>query len=303
MGIQFGQSVFEGCKAFWDGKREVYIFRLKDHYERFVVSCNRLCMPAPPRDVFFEAVELLAGEKMSWTSPFTSDVLYIRPILYGEDFHVMPLPSSRSTLVVVTAPLRLFATKPLSLFAERNYSRAARGGLGYAKTAANYAHQYLPTQRAKEAGCDAVLWLDADTHSFIEEASTMNIFLLMEGKLVTPELGDTILAGITRRSVIQLAKERLELEVTERPISLEEVAETAERGVLTELFTSSTALGVRPVARIVDTERTIVFPEERPLMQRLQQDLLAVQRGEGPDPWGWRHTVAVAGKGAPEAAI
>lgn len=297
MGIQFGQSVFEGCKAFWGGDGPAHTFRLRDHHERIVRSSERLCMEAPPRDLFLEAVEALVGEERCWTSPFASDVLYIRPVIYGEDDHVMPLPSRRSTFVVVVAPLRLFAAKPLSLFAEREYSRAAHGGLGYSKTAANYAHQYLPTRRAEAAGCDAILWLDAETHSSIEEASTMNIFLVLGGRLVTPELRDTILAGITRDSIIRLARERLGLEVEERPILMEEVAEAVASGDLTEAFTSSTALGLRPIARIVDGGRTVVFPETRPTTDRLQAELSAVHRGTAPDPWGWRSAVLVS-KGA-----
>jgi branched-chain amino acid aminotransferase len=293
MGIQFGQSVFEGCKAFRDSTETAYTFRLPDHHERLVRSCERLCMPAPPGEVFIEAVEQLVRSRSSWTEPFASDALYIRPVLYGEDHHVMPLPSARSTFVVLTAPLRLFPGSPLALFAEKNYSRAAHGGLGFVKTAANYAHQYLPTRRAREAGCDAVLWLDAETHTSVEEASTMNIFLVHDGKLVTPELRDTILPGITRSSVIDLAREKLDLVVEERPFSVDEVAEGVQSGVITEIFTASTALGVRPVARILDGERNTILPAERPCTTRLREALLGIQQGRSPDPWGWRKALPV----------
>ena len=205
----------------------------------------------------------------------------------------MPIPSARTTFVVLTAPLRLFPREPLVLFAEREFSRAAKGGLGHAKTSANYAHQYLPTWRAKEAGCDAVLWLDAETHERIEEASTMNIFMVIGEELVTPSLQDTILPGITRRSVITLARERHGLKVVERPITLTEVAEAIEDGTLTEAFTASTALQIRSIARIVDRERNIDFPQETPWMDRLRRDLDAIQRGEADDEWGWITEVPV----------
>lgn len=293
MGIQFGQSVFEGCRAFWNGVDPARLFRIDEHYSRLVTSCERLRMPVPPQQLFVEAVANQLQDATSWSSPFPSETLYIRPVVFGQDDHVMPIPSARTTFVVLTAPLRLFPGEPLVLFAEREFSRAAKGGLGHAKTSANYAHQYLPTWRAKEAGCDAVLWLDAETHERIEEASTMNIFFVIGEELVTPSLQDTILPGITRRSVITLAHERHGLKVVERPITLTEVAETIEDGTLTEAFTASTALQIRSIARIVDGERNIDFPQETPWMDRLRRDLDAIQRGEADDEWGWITEVPV----------
>ena len=293
MGIQFGQSVFEGCKAFWNGTDPALLFRIDEHYRRLVASCDRLRMPAPPEEIFLEAVLGQVRDSASWSSPFSSETLYIRPVAFGQDDHVMPVPSVRTTFVVLTAPLRLFPDKPLVLFAEREFSRAARGGLGHAKTSANYAHQYYPTWRAKEAGCDAVLWLDAESHSRIEEASTMNIFMVIGEELVTPSLQDTILPGITRRSVITLAGERHGLKVVERPITLNEVAKAVEAGTLKEMFTASTALQVRPVSRVVDGEQKIDFPDETPWTNRLRQDLIEIQRGEADDAWGWISKVPV----------
>ncbi len=250
-------------------------------------------MPVPPEQIFHAAVVGQVKDSASWSSPFSSETLYIRPIVFGEDHHVMPIPSVRSTFVVLTAPLRLFPDKPLVLFAEREFSRAARGGLGHAKTSANYAHQYYPTWRAREAGCDAVLWMDAETHARIEEASTMNIFMVIGEELVTPSLQDTVLAGITRRSVITLARERHGLKVVERPITLNEVARAVEVGTLKEVFITSTALQMRAVSRIVDGERKIDFPETTPWMDRLHRDLIAIQRGDADDAWGWISKVPV----------
>jgi branched-chain amino acid aminotransferase len=293
MGIQFGQSVFEGCRAFWNGADPARLFRIDEHYSRLVTSCERLRMPVPPEQLFVEVVVNQLQGATNWSSPFPSETLYIRPVVFGQDDHVMPIPSARTTFVVLTAPLRLFPGKPLVLFAEREFSRAAKGGLGQAKTSANYAHQYLPTWRAKEAGCDAVLWLDAETHERIEEASTMNIFMVIGEELVTPSLQDTILSGITRRSIITLARERHELKVVERPITLTEVAKAIKEGTLTEAFTASTALQIRPIARIVNRERNIDFPQETPWMDRLRRDLDAIQRGAADDEWGWITEVPV----------
>lgn len=297
MGLQFAQSVFEGCKAFWNGEGPARLFRIDEHYRRLVASCDRLRMPVPPEQVFLAAVEAQVMDPESWSSPFSSETLYIRPVLFGEDHHVMPIASARSTFVVLTAPLRLFPDRPLVLFAEHELSRAAKGGLGHAKTAANYAHQYYPTERAKEAGCDAVLWLDAETHTRIEEASTMNIFFAIGEELVTPPLHDTILAGITRRSVITLARERHGLRVVERTITLKEVARAVEVGALKEAFITSTALQMRPVSCIDGGERRIDLPRETPWMDRLHRDLVAIQRGEDEDPWGWITKVTVVAEG------
>ena len=293
MGIQFGQSVFEGCRAFWNGTDPARLFRIDEHYSRLVASCDRLRMPVPPEQIFVEAVVNQVKDSANWSSPFSGETLYIRPLVFGEDDHVMPVPSVRTTFVVLTAPLRLFPDNPLVLFAEREFSRAAKGGLGHAKTSANYAHQYLPTWRSKEAGCDAVLWLDAETHERIEEASTMNIFMVIGEELVTPSLQDTILPGITRRSVITLARERHGLKVVERPITVTEVAEAVEDGTLTEAFTASTALQIRPISRIVDGERNIDFPGDTTWTSRLHRDLIAIQRGEADDEWGWISEVPV----------
>ena len=297
MGIQFGQSVFEGCKAFRKGPDPARLFRIDEHYKRLVASCDRLRMPVPPEQIFLAAVEGQVKDSASWSSPFSSETLYIRPLVFGQDHHVMPVPSVHSTFVVLTAPFRLFPDKPLVLFAERKFSRAARGGLGHAKTAANYAHQYYPTWRAREAGCDAVLWLDAENHARIEEASTMNIFMVIGEELVTPSLQDTILAGITRRSVITLARERHGLKVVERPITLDEVASAVEADTLKEVFITSTALQIRPVSRVVDGEREIDFPRDTPWTNRLHQDLIAIQHGEADDKWGWISDVPLTGSG------
>ena len=293
MGIQFGQSVFEGCKAFWNGTDPARLFRIDEHYRRLVASCDRLRMPVPPEQIFLEAVIGQVKDSASWSSPFSSETLYIRPLIFGEDDHVMPVPSVRSTFLVLTAPLRLFPDKPMVLFAERKFSRAAKGGLGHAKTSANYAHQYYPTWRAREAGCDGVLWLDSENHDRIEEASTMNIFMVIGEELVTPSLQDTILDGITRRSVITLARERHGLTVVERPITMNHVAAAADVGSLEEVYVTSTALQIRPVSCVVDGERRIDFPAETPWTNQLHQDLIAIQRGDADDEWGWISKVPV----------
>ncbi len=284
MAIQFGQSVFEGCKAHRHEHRGPLAFRLDDHHARLSASCERLGMPAPPRELFREALGAVISRRSGWEQPFASSTLYVRPIIFGTDDHVMPLLSSRHVFAVLTAPLRAFESAGLRLWVERRYSRAAPGGLGASKTAANYAHQLLPTIRARAHGADAVLWLDCAAHSIVEEASTMNVFFLVSGRVITPALGDTVLAGITRRSVMAILTERVGLPVEERSIELDDLV-AGKAGRLEEVFCTSTALGVQPIVELLDGERRIAPSGSADLAARVRRELLSIQHGSAPSAW------------------
>lgn len=283
MAIQFGQSVFEGCRAHRHEHRGPLFFRLDDHHARLVASCERLCMPAPPRELFREALRAIVSRRSSWEQPFASATLYVRPIVFGTDDHVMPVLSSRYVFAVLTAPLRPFESPGLRLWVERRYSRAAPGGLGASKTAANYAHQLLPTARARAHGADAVLWLDCTRHAIVEEASTMNVFFVVSGRVITPALGDTVLAGITRRSVISLLAERVGVPIEQRDIEFDDLA-AGKAGTLEEVFCASTALGVQPIVELLDGERRIA-PRGTGLAARVRRELLSIQHGAAPSAW------------------
>jgi branched-chain amino acid aminotransferase len=289
MAVQFGQSVFEGCRAHRHAERGALVFRLADHHARMVASCERLGMPAPPRALFEASVRAVVSRPESWDRPFASQALYIRPVVFGTDDHVMPVSSSRHVFAVLTAPLGAWDGDGLRLWVERRYSRAAPGGLGASKTAANYAHQLLPTQRARARGADAVLWLDCAAHAIVEEASTMNVFFVVSGRVITPALGDTVLAGITRRSALWILTERLGVPVEETAIEFDALV-AGRAGRLDEVFCASTALGVQPVVELIDGERRIwsAGPPASPatgLAARVRDELEAIQRGARAVPW------------------
>jgi branched-chain amino acid aminotransferase len=249
MALQFGSSLFEGGKAIRVSDRVAHGFRPDENYQRITRSCARLCMPAPSESLFMRSIEIAMSQASSWSSPIESEWLYIRPVIIGLDDHIMPIRASRYAFYVLVAPIRAFSPPSFNLWVEHRYSRAASGGLGYAKTAANYAHQLLSTVEAKRAECDAVVWLDANLHEFIEEASTMNLFFRVADQVITPVLTDTILPGITRQSVLALMQDSGQ-PVIERAISITELMQWIEAGQLKEIFATSTALGVRHIDTI-----------------------------------------------------
>ena len=279
MALQFGASVFEGCKAYRAADNRANIFRLGDNYARLADSCARLCIPCPPYEMYAEAVRLNLCQRASWKLPFESDWLYIRPIAAALDDHIMPIMASRYAFYLLTAPIRPFQTRSLNLWIEQNYSRAAPGGLGAAKTGANYAHQLYPTAQAKKSGCDAVIWLDSFSHSTIEEASTMNIFFRVGNEIVTPELKDTILAGITRKSVIAILKDE-NWQVSERSITILEVLGWIRSGVLVEAFATSTALGVRTIDTLSFNGERLSSSKDPVLSKQLSQTLHDIYGGK-----------------------
>ncbi len=292
MALQFGASVFEGCKAHLVSAGAAHAFRLREHHARLIDSCERLCIPCPPYEMFAEAVRLILSQASSWQAPFASDWLYVRPVVIALDDHIMPVVAARYAFYVMTAPIRPFLPPSFNLWVEQRYSRAAPGGLGAAKTGANYAHQLFPSAQARKAGCDAVLWLDPYDRRTIEEGSTMNLFFRAGDEVLTPALKDTILPGITRRSVIAILKNE-GWRVTERPITINEVSDWIHGGRLDEAFATSTALGVRAVDTLTfdgEKYRSARNPE---LSQRLSQTLQDVYRGQ-PGAYGeWAVPIAV----------
>jgi branched-chain amino acid aminotransferase len=250
MSVQFGSSVFEGYKVYRVEDKFINLFRIKDNYKRLKNTCARLCVPCPSYELYFNALDMLLDTSSIWSEPIDSEWLYLRPIILGLDSHIMPIISNRFKFILLAAPIRPYQGDSLNLWIEEKYSRAAQGGLGYAKTAANYAHQFLPMNIAKKNNCDSVLWLDASTHSVIEEGSTMNVFFKIGDGFYTPKLTDSILPGITRDSVINILKEKKQ-PVIEKAISIQDVLHAIKTGELHETFVTSTALGICSVDSIV----------------------------------------------------
>jgi branched-chain amino acid aminotransferase len=278
MALQFGSSVFEGLKARRNAQGKGFMFRRDENYRRLHLSAERLCLPCPSQALFNQALEGLVGNTVNWTSPFASEWLYLRPVLYAMDDHLMPVVSQRVLFMVLAAPIRSFKPASLSLRVERLQHRAAPGGLGAAKTAANYAHQFQATHRAQRAGDQAVLWLSAKDGSTIEEASTMNVFFVFDTKVVTPRLSDSVLAGITRDTAIVLLQ-KSGITVEERDITIDEVVVAVQAQQLGEMFVTSTALGVRTVDRLQFNGDSLPTSRDAKVSCELAKAISAIQAG------------------------
>jgi branched-chain amino acid aminotransferase len=295
--LHYGQTIFEGLKAYRWEDGSINLFRPEDHIERFARSAERLCMPDFDRAVVLDAFQHLVDVDRNWVPGQVGTALYLRPMMIAADNALGVRPSKRYLMVVISSPVGSYYTKgagPTRILVEERYSRAAAGGLGEAKTAANYAASLLAAEEAKAQGFDQVLWLDAKEHRFVEEVGTMNIFFVIDGVLITPPLGGTILDGITRRSVLELANE-WNIPVEERRISMEEVREASHNGTLQEIFGSGTAAVISPVGELFYHGESIM-PQagESTLRERLHRTITGIQYGQIPDTHGWTSKVPVA---------
>ena len=292
--LHYGQTIFEGLKAYRQVDGTVKLFRPRDHAERFLRSARRLCRPAydPAFDV--AAWKALVNIDAAWapTQPGTS--LYLRPCLIASDNLLGVRPASRYMMYVITSPVGSYYSRgasPTRILVETTFSRAPIGGLGDVKTAANYAASLSAAEHAKNAGFDQVLWLDSREHRYVEEVGTMNIFFVIDGVLLTPPLGGTILDGITRRTVLELARE-WGVPHEERRIEMSEVLEASRRGTLQEVFGSGTAATISPIGELnYNGEAIIIEEREGSLRKRFFDAILGICYGTAPDPYGW--TVAV----------
>ncbi len=292
--FHYGQSVFEGLKAYYVDDNTVNLFRPKDNYERFVRSCERLCIPPVDEEVFIGGIEELIKLDSSWVPKNTGNTLYIRPFACAWDHIVAAHVSEAYRFFIITSPVGAYHADLVNLITSEHYVRAVEGGIGEAKTAGNYAAGMYPAQKAKERGYDQVLWLDAVEHTYIEEVGTMNIFFLIDDVLITPPLRGSILPGVTRDSVIELAKS-WDLEVQERPISIDEVLEAGQDGRLHEAFGAGTAAVISPVKEIHHrgTSVTVHHTKRGDLGQKVYDTLTGIQYGRLDDPFDWTHPVKV----------
>lgn len=305
--LHYGQTIFEGLKAFRWKDGSVHIFRLYDHMDRFVRSAERLGIPLfDPTDVA-DAILGLIDIDRNWVPNQRGTALYIRPTLIAADNVLGVRPADYYLMYVITSPVGSYYSKgmsPTRIYVEETYSRVAPGGLGEAKTAANYAASLLAAEEARDKGFDQVLWLDSREHRYIEEVGTMNIFFVVDDVLITPPLGGTILDGITRRTVLQLAAE-WNIPIEERPITIGEVATFHAGGRLKEIFGSGTAATISPVGELnyKGTPLEIVEPEDS-LRKRFYNAITAIQYGEAPDTYGWMTDVKdLSSQEAPQSFV
>ncbi len=291
MVLHYGQAIFEGLKAYHTDSGGVQLFRPRDNIKRMNRSGERLCMPPLDEDFVLEAMlELLKLEK-GWVPKADGTSLYIRPTIIATDPYIGLRPSFTYRFFIILSPVGAYYPEgfdPVKIWVTSKYVRAVRGGVGEAKTAGNYAASLYATKLANEDGYTQVMWLDGVDLKYVEEVGSMNIFFVIGDELITPELNGSILSGVTRDSVIQLA-ESWGIKVVERKISIDEVYAAHADGSLKEVFGSGTAAVISPVGNIKFDGKEITIGDGGvgPLAARFFNDLTAIQYGKAEDPFNW----------------
>ena len=289
--FHYGQSIFEGMKAYKDEDENVLLFRPLDNFKRLNISAKRLAIPELPEAYFMEGLKALLNVDSDWIPKNEGSSLYIRPFVFatGKGFHASPADEYK--FIICTAPSGAYFAGKVKVLIEEKYSRSANGGVGFAKAGGNYAGQFYPTQLAIEKGYQQVIWTDDNTHEYIEEAGAMNIFIRINDTLITGPTSDRILDGITRKSIIELAKtEGINVEV--RKISVSEVVEAAKNGTLKEMFGAGTAAVISPIAGFGYKDEDFDLPElENTYASALKKRITDIQTNKSEDPFGWRYKV------------
>jgi branched-chain amino acid aminotransferase len=293
--LHYSQEIFEGLKAYAAPDGRILLFRPDRNAKRMYDSAERLCMEPFPEADFVTAVETLVNLEKRWIPKAPGTSLYIRPTLVGLGAALGVHPANEYLFYVILSPVAAYfknGFNPIPLYVEDIYIRSAIGGVGNAKTGGNYAASLLAGALAEQKGFSQVLWLDARERKYVEEVGAMNIFFVFGRKLVTPDLGGSILPGITRASVIELAR-HLNYEVEERRISIDEVINGLESGVLTEAFGSGTAAVISPVGSLNFKGHDYVINQNKvgAVTQELYTKLVDIQYGNASDPFGWVRTI------------
>lgn len=297
--LHYGQAIFEGFKAFSQPDGSVKTFRPEANAERFNRSARRLAMPDLPPALFLEAADLLIRQDQAWVPKNVGESLYLRPLMIATDPFLGVRPALEYLFVLFASPAGAYfpqGVKPVTVWISEDYVRAAPGGTGEAKCAGNYAASLAAQAQAQEKGCDQVVWLDAVHRENIEEMGGMNLFFVYQedGKTVvaTPELTGTLLPGITRRSLLELATE-LGFEARERKLTVQEWRDDIASGRMTEVFACGTAAVITPVGVVKarDFEFTVNNNANGPVTLALREALLGIQHGTVPDSRGWMHAI------------
>ena len=286
--FHYGQSIFEGMKAYKDTEENTLLFRPLENFKRLNKSAERLMIPAIPEAIFMDGLKTLLEIDNQWIPTNEGSSLYIRPFIFasGNGFHASPANAYK--FIICTAPSGAYFAGEIKVLIEEKYARAANGGVGFAKAAGNYAAQFYPTQLAIEKGYNQVIWTDDNTHQYIEEAGAMNIFIRINDTLITSPTSDRILDGITRKSIIQIAND-LGLTMEVRKITVSEVIVAAQAGSLQEMFGAGTAAVISPIAGFGYQNTDYDLPKlEESYASLLKKTITDLQTNKTEDPYGWR---------------
>jgi branched-chain amino acid aminotransferase len=289
--FHYGQSIFEGMKAYKDNASNTWLFRPVENFIRLNKSAKRLAIPEIPKNIFFDGLKELLKIDNDWIPNLDGCSLYIRPIVFatGEGFHASPADSYR--FLIATAPSGPYFSGQVKVLIEEKYSRSANGGVGFAKAGGNYAGQFYPTQLAIEKGYNQVIWTDDNTHEYIEEAGAMNIFVRINDTLITGPTSDRILDGVTRKSIIDIAnKQGIPVEI--RKFKVSEIIEASKNNTLKEMFGAGTAAVISPISVFGFRNKDYKLPEiENSYATTLKKLITDIQTNKTNDKFGWRFLV------------
>ncbi|MGY0393019.1 branched-chain amino acid aminotransferase [Bizionia sp. KMM 8389] len=289
--LHYGQAVFEGMKAYKDDNGNAFLYRPEDNHSRINKSAARLAIPEFPKEYFMKGLTTLMEMDKDWIKPGVGNSLYIRPFVFAIEPAISAAPAEAYRFMIICSPAKAYYTSKVRVIFAEQYSRSADGGVGFAKAAGNYAAQFYPTKLAQEKGYQQIIWTDASTHEYLEEAGTMNIFFRIGDKLITAPTSDRILDGITRKSIIQLAKDNnIPLEI--RRVTVSEIKEASRNGSLKEIFGTGTAAVISPISAFEHGNEVFEIPDlDVSYAMTLKKNLLDIQHNLSEDKHGWRYEI------------
>ena len=285
--FHYGQAIFEGMKAYKDDNDAIWLFRPDENYKRFNNSAKRMAMPEVPESVFMDGLNQVIKLDEAWVKKGKGNSLYIRPFMIATGTGVMANPSNDYKFMILLSPAKAYYSGEVKVLIAEHFSRAANGGIGAAKAAGNYAAQFYPTSLANKEGFQQVIWTDDATHTKLEEAGTMNVFFRINDTLLTAPTSERILDGITRKSLIEMAKkEGINVEV--RPVLVSELVEASKNGSLKEIFGAGTAAVVNPIIGFSYQDVYYELPKiENSYAAQLKEKLTSIQHKLAEDTFGW----------------
>lgn len=285
--FHYGQAIFEGMKAYKDENDDVWMFRPDQNFERFNHSATRLAMPEVPEEIFLDGLKTILNLEKDWVKKGKGNSLYIRPFMIAIGTGVIAQPSTQYRFMIILSPARSYYSGEVKVIIAEHFSRAANGGIGAAKAAGNYSAQFYPTKLANDKGFQQIIWTDDATHTKLEEAGTMNLFFRIHDTLYTAPTSERILDGVTRKSLIDIAK-REGINVEVRSVLVSELVEAAKNGSLKEIFGAGTAAVVNPIVGFSYQDNYFELPKvENSYALQLKEKLTNIQYKIAEDPFGW----------------
>ena len=278
--LHYGQSIFEGMKAHRSSEGDAILFRPLDNFKRLNISAERMCIPPIDINGLLDGLKELLKLDKDWIPNTADGALYLRPFIFATDEYIGVRPSETYKFVLFTCPVNKYYEQPVKVKVETKFARASEGGVGYAKAAGNYAASLYPTKLANDEGFDQIIWTDSKEHKYIEESGTMNLMVIINDVIITPPAGETILNGITRDSVLKIAKD-LGYKTEERKLSIDEVVSAHQNGSLTDMFGTGTAVTITAISEFGYQGKRFTLPEpsSRVISLKLKQELEAIKRG------------------------